>query len=126
MNKKYFFCVFLFVLSSAVFSKEIFVVKFLVSEVSVCNSEIDMNSCTFIDRDELPDPDRKKIKVLDINNQGMVKVKLKRKVAYIHQTELRLNLRRKVTKACSMKYEKKSTVETHSYGTMGLMDDCYE
>lgn len=114
-------------ISEETFSKEALITKFLLREVTVCTSEFDENQCKFIKKEKLPDPDNEKIKILNLESRkSMIKVLMDGDIVFLDKSEVKTNMTRKTTKKCSINYEKKSEVESYSYGTVGMMDECYE
>lgn len=101
------------------------VVKYSSSEVEVCTSPTDIETCDFIKTSKLPDPSEKQVKVLEITQHGMVKLNLNGNVRYIHQMDLKLKIRADVSEPCIGK-NFTPTSEKNTYATHGIMEDCHE
>ncbi|HCE2651317.1 hypothetical protein [Vibrio parahaemolyticus] len=101
------------------------VVKYSSSEVEVCTSPTDLETCDFIKTSKLPDPREDQVKVLEITQHGMVKLNLRGNVRYIHQMDLKLKIRADVSEPCIEK-NFTSTSEKNTYATHGIMEDCDE
>lgn len=101
------------------------ILEFILPSIEVCSNsdEESISDCKDISRSELPNLEKEKIYVLDINEHGMVKAKFHNKIVYIHQSELELENRSKVSEPCLERY-KESSVNKQSYATHGLMEKC--
>ncbi|MEF1281395.1 hypothetical protein QTO05_20115 [Vibrio fortis] len=101
------------------------VLKYSASEVEVCSSPTDLETCDFIKASNLPDPNKEQIEVLEVTKHGMVKLKLNGKIRYIHQMDLKLKIKADVSEPC-VKKTFTSTYQKNTYATHGIMEDCHE
>ncbi|AMF96468.1 hypothetical protein [Vibrio harveyi] len=101
------------------------VVKYSSSEIEVCTSPTELETCGFVKTSTLPDPSEEQIEVLEVTKQGMVKLKLNGKIKYIHQMDLMLKIKAVVSEPCVEKTFT-STYEKNTYATHGIMEDCHE
>ncbi|MGF1764033.1 hypothetical protein [Aliivibrio kagoshimensis] len=101
------------------------VIKFNSREVEVCTSPTDADTCDYVKISRLPDPETVTIKVLELTQQGMVKLNINGKIKYIHQMDLKFSTRVTVSEPCIDK-EFNSRADKNTYSTHGIMDKCDE
>ena len=99
------------------------VVKYSSSEIEVCTSPTELETCAFVKASTLPDPSEEQIEVLEVTKHGMVKLKLNGAIKYIHQMDLKLSARATVSEPCVDK-EFNSRADKNTYATHGIMDKC--
>jgi hypothetical protein len=119
------FMILAFSYSGLLYAEENFIKSFRFKNVEICDGPDENSKCYTKKRSDLPNPQKNKIKVLEINKNGMVKVSIDDKVLFINKIEVRLSGQSKISSMCRERvFESSDTI--NSFATHGIVGDCNE
>lgn len=119
------FMIMTFSFSDLLHAEENFVKSFRFKNVEICDGADENSKCHTEKRSKLPNPKKNKIKVLEVNKNGMLKVSIDDEVLFINKIEVSLSGESKVSSICRERvFESSDTI--NSFATHGIVGDCDE